>query len=175
MSSFVSKAIKDKRVVSLHKALERGVYFVDIEKIDQEVDQLHISRKVRELKTTELMQSFNKKFVTASLQNQAYRSRLVEIKMKCYRISAKLEEHLKAIRGHLKTTYPKTLMAYKTQADRNAAIDSVLEEPIKRLKKLSRSDAVIDMVINDIDQASWSLKSILTVFENVDENKSAKF
>ena len=174
MAKFIELAQKDKRVRALLKALHNGAYHIDLESLEREIDSLHLSRQVRTLKTVEVMQSFQKRFVDASLQNQAYRSRLVEIKVKCFRVAAKLEEHLVAVRGILSVTYPNSLKAYRTVAERRAVINSVLEEPMAFLTKLELKDKELTEIIKDLDQSAWALKSILDAM-NITKDIGAKF
>ena len=175
MSSFVDKATNNERVKELHRLIKKGKYHVDTVAYDAEVDKLHAKRLVRSLKTTELVNSFQRKFTDAALQNQAYRSRIIAIKKRCYNVSADLEEHLDTLRGYLRTKYPVSLSEYKTVADKNAAINSVLEKPIKLLSDLSRMDVGLEMIVKDIDQASWSLKAISEAFAMNSIDKSSKF
>lgn len=161
MSKFEDLAKKDKRVRALLKALHQGTYSIDIEGLEREIDSLHLTRQVRKLKTEEIIQSFQKKFIEAALQNQAYRSRLVEIKVKCFRVAAKLEEHISVVRSYLGITYPNSLRKYRTVGERKQAINSVLEEPTSFLTKLELKDRELEVIIKDLDQASFSLKHII--------------
>ncbi|MDE1905100.1 MAG: hypothetical protein KGH75_01435 [Rhodospirillales bacterium] len=172
---FLEKAKKDKRVIALFKALRNGSYTIDLKGLEKEVDTLHITRQVRKLKTEELLQSFQKRFTDAALENQAYRSRLVEIKVKCYRVSAKLEEHIKVIKGYLASQYPNSLSKYRTASERRQAIDSVLEEPLTFLAKLAMKDKEIELIIKDLDQSAWAMKDVLGAANLNLSDKSAKF
>ncbi len=174
MARFTDLAAKDKRVRSLLKALHNGSYHLDLDGLEREIDSLHLTRQVRKLKTEEILMSFQRKFVDAALQNQAYRSRLVEIKVKCFRMSAKLEEHISVVRSHLGITYPNALSKYKTVSERRAAINSVLEEPMTFLTKLELKDKEIEVLVKDLDAAAWSLKSIMDAM-NLTSDKGAKF
>jgi hypothetical protein len=175
MPKFLDLANKDKRVKALHKQLQKGAYHVDLGGIEKEADSLHLSRDVRSLKAEEILQKFQKKFIQAALQNQAYRSRLVEMKVKCFRLQAKLEEHLDAIRGYLAVKYPNALKQFKTIGDRKAAINSVLEEPIAMLRKLELKDAELEIYIKDIDQTGYALKNIMDAMAYNKDNKEIKF
>src|SRR5271154_6963685 len=140
MGKFIELANADKRVRALQKALNKGTYHLDLDSLEKEIDSLHLTRQVRSLKTEELIVSFQKKFVDAALQNQAYRSRLVEIKVKCFRTAAKLEDHIAVVRSYLGIKYPNALKEYRTVGERKNAVNSVLEEPIAFLMKLELKD-----------------------------------
>ncbi len=161
MARFTDLAAKDKRVKTLLKSLRNGSYHLDLDGLEKEIDSLHLTRQIRKLKTEEVLQSFQKKFIEAALQNQAYRSRLVEIKVKCFRVAAKLEEHISMVKAHLGLTYPNALSRYRTAAERRAAINSVLEEPSTFLTKLDQKDKELETFIKDLDQTSFSLKHII--------------
>jgi len=161
VAKFTELAQKDKRVKALLKALHQGSYQIDLPALELEIDNLHLTRKIRTLKTQEVIASFQTKFLEAALQNQAYRSRLVEIKVKCFRIAAKLDEHISVVKTYLSMTYPNALKAYKTVAERRAAIESVLEEPFSFLKKLELKDKELAEVIKDTDQAGFAMKHII--------------
>ena len=174
MANFQILATSNKRVRALHKALDNGSYSIDIEGIEKEIDQLHLTRKIRTLKTQEVISAFQAKFIEAALQNQAYRSRLVELKVKCFRVSAKLEEHIGVIRSYLATEYPNALKKYRTVKERRSAIDSVLERPIAFLNKLELKDKELETVIKDLDQCSFSLKHIIDAMA-FNTDKTTKF
>ena len=161
MSTFIKLAKNDKRVLALQKQLSNGLYHIDLEALETEIDSLHMNRKVRKLKTEEIISSFQKKFIDAALQNQAFRSRLVEIKVKNFRIAARLEEHLDVIKPYLRTQYADSLAKFKTVADKNAAINNVLEKPMRFLQKLENLDKVLETLIKDIDQCSFALKHLI--------------
>ncbi len=174
MAQFIELAQNDKRVKALHKAMHNGGYSIDLNSLEKEIDSLHLTRQVRTLKTTEVLVSFQRKFLDAALQNQAYRSRLVEIKVKCFRVAAQLDEHISIVRSHLSIKYPNALKSYKTIGERRAAIDSVLEEPMAFLLKLELKDKEIEVILKDMDAAAWTLKGIMDAM-NFNIEKTAKF
>lgn len=171
---FIEKAQNDKRVVRLKKRLTEGGFFLDLDALEQEASVLHSSRKLRTLKTEDLIASFQKRFISAALQNQAFRSRIVEIKVKCFKTAAHLKENLDHLKPYLRVKYSKLLSEYKTVADKNSAIDSVLEEPIRYLAKLENVDKILENYIKDIDQASWTLKSLIDAM-GFNKDKEIKF
>ncbi len=158
---FIEKAENDKRVRVLLKQLTRGAYSLDFDELEKEAETLHATRSIRHLKTKEVITDFQVKFIQAALQNQAYRSRMVEIKAKCFKVSAKLEEHLDVIKPYLRTKYAKSLSEFRTVADRNAAIERVLEKPIRHLQRLHNLDTLLEIYIKDFDQVSFGLKHII--------------
>jgi len=174
MARFTDIASSDTRVKALLKALRQGTYHIDLDGLEREIDSLHLTRMVRSLKTEEVIQSFQKKFIQAALQNQAFRSRLVEIKVKCFRVSAKLEEHIGVVRSYLSIKYPNGLSKYRTVAERKQAINSILEEPMTFLSKLELKDRELELIIKDLDAAAWSLKGIMEAMAYNKDN-STKF
>jgi hypothetical protein len=175
MARFTEVAAADKRVKALLKALRQGAYHIDLEGLEREIDSLHLTRMIRTLKTEEVITSFQKKFITAALQHQAFRSRLVEIKVKCFRVGARLEEHIGVVRSYLGITYPNSLSKYRTVAERKAAINTILEEPMTFLSKLALKDKELEQIIKDLDQTSFSLKHIMDAMQINHVDKSSKF
>jgi len=161
MTTLSSAIKKDKRIIKLFSMIENGTYALNTSSLLNEIESLHRLREVRTLKTETVLHSFQAKFLSAVLQNQAYRSRIVEISMQCFRIDARLSEHLEALRPYLKDKYGEYLSQYKTINDRESVINSVLEPAIRLQKKLNSVIKMAEMAIDDLDQAAWSFKNII--------------
>lgn len=174
-ASFVEVARADPEIKRMKRLLKRGAFSLDIEALRHEIDNMHVGRLVRRLKTLEVIQQFQLKFVEAALQNQAYRSRIVEIKLKCYKTSALLGYLLEELRKRLNAEYREKLSAYRTVRERESAIESVLARGLRKMAELDGLIEYGDLVIADIDQASWMLKSVQAAMAMSAEHKSARF
>jgi hypothetical protein len=148
--------------------MKTGAVALDSTALMDEVATLHTSRKTRILRRNHVLNRGRNKLLDALLQNQAYRSRIAEIRGKAYRVSMTIEEHMDAINEYLLATYPKTLKKhFSTVGARQAFINSLLEIGKRRLKELNTVDGYCEMIINDIDQTGWALKHVIDVLNNL--------
>lgn len=161
----------DDKVVSFKKAYDQGRYSIDSEKYLVEIENMHITRNVRTLDADSIVREIPK-VIEAIAQNQAVRSRIVEIKMKATRVSTKLKFKKETLINYLSVRYKEELRSQKgTQSERNALIQEVFSFTTPSFTELQVLTDFCDLVINDIDQAAWSLKSIIDCLKILDEAK----
>ena len=161
----------DDKVVSFKTAYDKGEYSLNTEKFLEEIQNMHIVRNIRSLHADTIVTEIPK-VIEAIAQNQAFRSRIVEIKMYCTRAVTKLKFKKESLVNYLNVRYREELRAQKgTQADRNALVQEVFAFTNPTFTELQVLKDFCDLVINDIDQASWSLKSIIDCLKILDEAK----
>lgn len=162
---------QDDKVVSFKLAYDKGEYRLDTEKFLTEIQDMHITRNVRTLHSDTIISEIPK-VIEAIAQNQATRSRIVEIKMYCTRASTKLKFKKETLINYLNVKYRDELKSQKgTQAERNALVQEVFAFTSPTITELQVLQDFCDLVINDIDQAAWSLKSIIDCLKILDEAK----
>jgi hypothetical protein len=131
-----------------------------------ELQEMHASRLSRRLTPEDVLKRFKTRFLNFILQNNAWRSRAVEIKMQCHSVLIKLDEILPVLKKYLKSTYAKELQEYfKTQAERDSYIDMLLERAIRQKHLLEGVSKHADLLISDLDAAGWTAKGIIDVME----------
>lgn len=130
---------------------------------------MHITRKVRNLSSDDIMRNITS-LVDALIQNQGVRSRIVEIKMMCTRTSTNLKFKIESLTNYIQVKYSKELKSLSgTQAERKSFVQETFNFATPILTKLQVLQDFCDVVINDIDQASWCLKSIIDCVKIADE------
>lgn len=151
----------DDRILSFKKAFDNGEYSLDTDKYLQELQSLHITRKVKLLNSEDILKNISI-LIDALAQNQAVRCRVVEIKMDCVRISTKLKFKKDSLINFIQVKYRNELKNLKgTQSDRNAYLQSIFDFININTSRLQVLQDFCDILLNDIDQASWCLKSII--------------
>lgn len=167
----INGIIDDDKILGFKKAFDNGEYSLNIDKYIKELQSLHITRKVKLLNSDEILKNISV-LIDALAQNQAVRCRVVEIKMDCVRVSTKLRFKKESLLNFLQVKYREELKQIKgTQADRNAYLQSIFEFVNTTTSKLQVLQDFCDILLNDIDQASWCLKSIIDCVKVTDAAK----
>lgn len=165
-SNFLRIVDSNKRVQRLRNMLETGAYAVDTERYLKELESLHETRDFRAYAIKDVLQDSQRMMIKASLQNSAYRSRAVAIKMRCFRIYKLLEEHLARITSYLMTKYADILrMEFTTIKSREQSVKYVLEDFFSLQHKLKTVMEVADMLILDLDSTAWSIKATVEMLQ----------
>lgn len=161
----------DDRILSFKKAFDNGEYSLDTDKYIRELQSLHITRKVKLLNSEEILKNISI-LIDALTQNQAVRCRVVEIKMDCVRISTKLKFKKESLVNYLQVKYREDLKQIKgTQSDRTAYLQSIFDFINTSVSRLQVLQEFCDLLLNDIDQASWCLKSVIDCVKVTDAAK----
>lgn len=124
----------------------------DLANIQEEVRSLHSSRKIRTMPSLS-----SGRIGKTSLQEQSYRSRLIELRMALYFEWANLDMAHRAIRDHIVYTYSDDIPG-KTQVERDRSLRKILGKGDRRLQELNHTLAYLMMVVEDIDKGSYSLQ-----------------
>lgn len=165
-SAFQVAVKKDIKVLKFLNTLEKGSFNIDTKQFVTELSNLHSTREVRKLNRNNLIGGSQSQLLDANLQNAAFRSRCVEIKVQCFNTCSNLEEYLDSLKRYIFTKYVDYLKQdYTTQADRKEAVNQVLDNGLRRFKNLKKVITIADLVVEDIDKSGWTIKSILEVLE----------
>lgn len=167
-STGYSKTIKsDARVLKFRKTVAiLRKNSVDCDKLIEQMQAMHVTRKERRAKMSQVVEQAQRDLVDMTLRNQALRSRVIEIKMKVYVVVSEMEDYLGAITDYILANYPtelESLAGSKTKADRVSYINSLLETERRFYKKLQLVIKIADTLIDDIDKAAWAVKSVTDV------------
>jgi hypothetical protein len=165
-SLFLRKVERNKRIRRLRRMFNTGAYAVDSGKMLRELETLHATRKFRSYELKAVLQSAQRLLMDASLQNSAYRSRAVEIKMTCFKVDALLEEHLKSATSYLLTKFADILrQEHTTIKGREDAVRYVLEDFHSLRHRLRTVMTMADLLISDLDSTAWSIKGTVDVMQ----------
>jgi hypothetical protein len=162
--SFRKKALEDTRVKQLVKLLDSSSYKLPTRALIEELKTLHATRYVRILTRQEVMHHQQSKIIRAQLQNQAHRSRAVEIKMGCFDTHAELNKHVRALKKYLALRYANYFQGVAVR-QRDLAIDYIMEPANKVLSDLDNVCKIADLLIGDIDEAKWAIQGVLKTLE----------
>lgn len=154
------KAIRKDEVYVRFKRILANASQLDLDKLYEEIKTLHSGRTMRGLKSS----VSPKKIIGATLQDQSYRSRLVEINLLMTREYAALKAAYDATKDHLNSKFGKDI-GVRSIADRDAYWRSKLSKAVMRIDKLANMIELAEMVIEDIDKAGYAAKNIIAAFE----------
>lgn len=163
--------LDDDKLVAFRKAYDNGEYDLNTDKFIKELQNLHITRKVRLLNSEEILKNIQQ-LIEALAQNQSVRCRVVEIKMDCIRVLSKIKFKKESLINYLIVRYRDELKTIKgTQSDRNAYLQELFGFTSGTFTRLQILQEFCDVLLNDIDQASWCLKSIIDCLKVTNEAK----
>ena len=153
---------KNPRYRQLRKALKEGVYDYPFADTEKELKDLHRSLDTRKWTDKSLRRNGVKLLIGASIQNQSYRSRLVEILIQVRRYHNNLDREYQLVRDHLMQEHPDRFEG-RTKEDRMRSVNALFETVISRLAQYVSLMDDIKIVIDDLDKSAWQLKTILEV------------
>lgn len=125
-----------------------------------ELTDLQVSRGVGALTVTGLLANSKHESLTSNIDNQRIRSRCSVIKIYALKQVVVIEETLKYLRKYILYKFADELKVYSTLAAKKNAIELVLERPAQMLDRLNAVIKIADIVIEDSDQAGFTLKRI---------------
>jgi hypothetical protein len=151
-----------KAYSDLMDSIDRGDYPVNVKSTIKEIKTLHKNREEASL----LVDNTPLKTNNAILRNQAYRSRLVAIKMDAYTPCNNLLTRIDMVKKRLLIDFSTFLNeeGLKTINDKNNWTWDSLASAYAITAKYESIIAHCDMVIADIDQAAYALKNTLDTF-----------
>lgn len=153
---------KDDQYEKYKNILRHANSLAEFDNYISEMEGMHQGRKARTLAHKSLS---TKKLVAAVLQDASYRARCVEMMMTVGKASRLLESATEAMRTHIVAKYKPYLSNYRTKAERDTFITSILKEAIERLSDYERIMDTAKYIIEDIDKFSWSARTTLQGLE----------
>ena len=161
----IRKLIKaDKRYKRIKENFETlPVYNMAIDQHNKDLDMYHKSRPVRLLNPDS--PKFMDKLVRASVDDQAYRSRIIAIQKDCIRSQLTLEATVKAFTDYVLLEYSEELKGLRTKEERLMIVRTTLAPFERHIMRVTALKQCCELVIKDIDQAAWSLKLLVSTLE----------
>lgn len=141
---------------------ELPIYQLDTDSLIKEIEQIHQARQIRFL--TQASPRFIEAVVDASMLDQANRSRLAEISMKCFKAENTLTEALEPLRTYLLLTYSADLGFVRTKDERNQLISMALAPFMRFISRVNQVRELANIVIIDVDKGAFSLQRIIAAF-----------
>lgn len=127
----------------------------------EELESLQVSRGIRSLNTTALLQSSVHNGIESNIDNQTVRSRCTEIKMKAMKQMVALKEAEKTLRSYITHKYNSRLNKLGSSVtERKQLVDFSLHKISIIIEKLEFVIKLADVVIDDCDAAGYTLHRI---------------
>jgi hypothetical protein len=129
----------------------------------EEVIKLHKARSVRLLSS----KSGARKLSEAGLQDQSYRSRCVEILLLITRSRNYLASALFGLQRYVESEYQSELskMGVRTKTGQRALINLLTQSAQANIDHMDSLLEMVNLVIEDIDKAAWTVKNALAALE----------
>ena len=163
----------DETVVRFLRIYETAQTSVSIPTVQREVATLHASRKSRSLTTAKITPA---KLQDAILVDMYTRSRLIEIKVLVHRTSELISSALSAVKKHVLVNFSEEVRDLaSTKGERDQVVDRLFQGAVKLREEMSSLSDEIDMIIKDIDQASFSLRNTTELLRMVLDRKDSEF
>lgn len=163
-SKFYRLATADPRIASFLKGVRAGTYSLDTASMLDEIERMHMGRKLRVLTTQQVLARSQHELIDTNLQNQAYRSRCVEIKMRATRKINLLWERSEAARRYINIQWRSLLQQeFRTAGERKEAVEAVLSAVTNVTNQLEQVTTMADLVIDDLDTSGWAITRVINI------------
>lgn len=151
--------MSDSRVKSLLTDMRGGSLALDVDAHLNEMEAIHASRLVRRLQADAVFGNHSLKTIgEAMLQNQANRSRVVEIQVLALRRRMLVEKRLKRTRDYVLSAYGRSFKG--TVQDKNAMMSRIFDPALELIADFERIEEYASVILEDIDQARWVLQGL---------------
>lgn len=134
---------------------------IDLDNIQSEIETLHSGRKMRNMT---LRRTSVNRLISASYQEAATRSRLVELVVTITRNYNMLELAYQAATESLISKFYKELPG-STKASKSAFVNDVMSELKIRLTEFKSVIEIANLIIADIDKCGFSLKHVVDLLQ----------
>jgi hypothetical protein len=133
----------------------------DFPRMAKEITGLHATRHIRHMDYESLLSNQQKGLIEANLQNAAFRSQAIAIKMTVLKITTVAGGILSDLRNYLAHRHSGALRQQATTvAERAAIINSWIGKYASLPSEANYISELADLLINDLDQAGWTLRRI---------------
>ncbi len=137
-----------------------------------ELESLHARRDIRALNSTALLQSSQKIAIDNNIDNQMVRSRCVEIKIKALKQLLVFKNTMDFFRKYIPAKFAASLKAMSgTVTERKATVDYILNNLDDLIERLEHVVHIADVIIEDCDQAGFTMKRIGDMLEQRSREK----
>lgn len=159
----IKKKIKGcKRYKALHQVFTTSSLFkVTVDEYRSEIRNLFKTRRFRALSTTST--NFDRDFQAAIIQDQSYRSRMVEITAEVGRARRALDNHIEKFIEYAAVTFASDLKAVGAAKERERFLNSIARRYVDYGAELQNLAEEIDFYVKDIDKAGYAAKNLVEV------------
>lgn len=130
-----------------------------------ELESLHARRGIRALNSNSLLQSSLKITIDSNIDNQAVRSRCVEIKIAALKQLLLLKESIDYLKKYISSKYHSKLQDIGNMTERRAYVELLLSPLIKQEERIKMVTKIAEEVIEDCDASGWALSRINSALE----------
>lgn len=133
---------------------------------EQEIMDIQKSRPIRLMGATNGRPT-GKKLVEATMADQSYRSRAVEITMNVYRVKSHLEMIRAICRKHIEANYSQDMQSWGLRGvrERDTLVASLFDKADELLTKYQTLLDLADWVIADVDAGGFALQKAVKALE----------
>lgn len=167
---WVKVAREDAVIVRASQLYEESEKSINLERVAREVKVLHESRTSRGLYKIALEPT---SLAEAAMRDMSARARLTELKASVYSQKLALEAAYDAAAAQLVTKFGDDMRGTASNAaDRKHVTNRILSGLVSRIAELSSSVDNIDLIIKDLDQASFALRNATEMLKLLIERKN---
>lgn len=135
---------------------------INPDKYSAEIMDLHKKRIITKMNIKGKLS--NKTLQKALVQEQAYRSRILALKLECKYVVELIERLVDSACLQIMHRYTKDL-PFKTKSENKQYVWDTFVSAIPIWIKLEDCVETADTIIEDIDRASWTAKHLISLFE----------
>lgn len=157
----------DEEYKKFRKVIKLELERLNLDQDQKEVLSLHSSRLSRTI--YDKRQYSAQILVDASMMDLAFRSRMVEIRVKASLHVSIMEAAIASIRKYLYSKYIQS--NFSNEAARQSYIDTVLKSYLREVEKAKAFLQLCDTLVKDIDQAAFNLRNMLECLKLLSETK----
>lgn len=159
------KALKSDARWSRFYQVYTHAYRPEFDTYIEEIQRLHSVRSTRVLGATAAPTGL--KIADAAMRDQSSRSRCVEICMIIARERNHLAITMNTVQSYIEVEYNSLLQecGIKTISEKRNIIVSLFGAAQRKLDRLDTIPEIANMVIDDVDKASWTLKTLVASLE----------
>ncbi len=158
VSSVVAMLRNDKRYKRLLSQFNTlPVFNIPVETLVEEITQIHEMRAIRRLDASQ--PGFIDAVVNANTHDQAQRSRLTAISMRCIHVTSKLKLALDNLRNYYLLEYSDHLRQFRTKEERALVMRIALKKFHTYIDQVAYVRELALQVVSDVDKGGYSLKT----------------
>ena len=157
-------ALKEDKIYKKHMSRILRMEIKDEVWLD-ELESLHARRDIRALNTTGLLSSSQRIALDNNIDNQAVRSRCVELKMRAMKQEITYTRSLKLLKRYIPARFATALKEYRTVTERKAVLEYLLGSISEAIDRLKFVTEIANQIIEDCDSAGHTLFRINQLLE----------
>ena len=153
----------DDRFVRIETAFKKlPQYNIPLDAYRRELRSLHVGRKFSKLKAND--PNFLRHLSEALINDQSYRSRIVEMLTEVGESYRQFSRTLTVLRDYLIVHYNNHLKSVGTKGERQQFVESVMRKFYEYVGDLDSFQQEAKLVTDDIDKASFAMKHLIDAY-----------